>query len=140
MSGWDNVDLRDVTPVTGFEVMEAGEYDFQILPGAKLDNRNAISIQLSVDTDGPNKGRRVFISYPDPSNENTKWSTGALKRLEQVVGIEQEEGEKPLAWAQRLGESFAKFKAPMTVRTYKNNAQEDVQTNDVKLFKVKPSA
>lgn len=135
---WENVSLKDVSPT--FEVMEAGDYDFQILPGAKFDDRNAINVQLSIASDGPHKGRRVFISYPDPSQPNMGWSLGALKRLEQSVGIDQGEGEGVLPYVQRLGEAFAKFNAPLTIREYQNQSGETVKKNDVKLFKVKPAA
>lgn len=137
---WENVSLKDVSPNQGFDVVEAGEYTFQILPGAKIDQRGGLSMQLSIASDGPNKGRRIFISYPDPTQDKMAWSTGALKRLEQSVGIDQEEGEGLVAWANRLGESFASFAAPLTVRTYKNDAGDEVSKNDVKLFKVKPAA
>lgn len=135
---WENVSLKDVSPT--FDLIEAGDFELQILPGAKLDNRGGINIQLSIASTGPFSGRRLFISYPDPSLPSMAWSTGALKRLEQSVGLDQEDGEGMLDYINRLGASFAKFTAPVYIREYQNDAGETIKRNEVKLFKVRPAA
>lgn len=138
--GWTDVDLSGVNP--NFELVPEGEYDYQIMPGAKVDDYGRLSIQLSIATPGDNSGRRVFLQFPDPSSEKGGWVPKALKRLEQSVGIEQdkEAGETVVALAQRWGENFAKFHAPLTHRSYQNNAGETVTKEDVKVFKSTPAA
>lgn len=137
--GWEDVDLSGVNP--NYEIIAQGDYVFQVCPGAGKDDYGNLSIQLNVQSDGPFKGRRVFVNLPDPGKEENKWVLKALKRVEQAVGIEQEfaNGETVIAWAKRLGENFATFGAPLGHRQYTNKAGDLVTTEKVNLSKARPA-
>lgn len=138
--GWSEVDLKGVNP--NYETVAPGDYTFQILPGAKIDDYGSLSFQVNVTSDGDFKGRRIFPKLPDPNKENMGWVIKALKRLEQAVGIEQdkESGEDVVAWMNRLGNEFARFNAPLTNRTYVNKSGENVVSEDIKFGKATPAA
>lgn len=138
--GWDDVDLKDVNP--NYELVAKGDYTFQIKPGAHIDDYGRLNFAVTVESEGPYRGRNVFINLPAPDQEENKWVPKTLKRLEQAVGIEQdsEAGEKLVAWVQRLGENFARFGAPLDHRTYKTKDGDDKTTEKVKLDKARPAA
>ena len=138
--GWENVDLSGVNP--NFELVAKGEYTFQVLPGAKIDDYKRLDFPVNVVSDGDFKGRRLFLNLPDPTSEGGTWAPRHLKRLEQAVGIEQDKdaNETVVAWMNRLGENFARFSAPLDHRTFKNKAGDDVTVEKVKLDKARPAA
>jgi len=138
--GWENVDLKGVNP--GFDVVPEADYTYSVLPGAKIGNYGDLQIPVAIASEGDSNGRRLYLSYPDPTSDPAKfgWSQKAVKRLEQAVGLDQDEGETVLQWAQRLGENFAKFAGPVKHRKKTNAAEEEVIVADVQLFKVRPAA
>lgn len=94
MSYWTTVNLLDVNP--NLEILPAKSFTFEILPGAKYDDRDpdVIALQVAVAADSEFSGRRIFLNYK-PGEEK------ALKRLEQAVGIDSEENEDPVAYLNR---------------------------------------
>ena len=94
MSYWATIDLVDVNPA--MDILPEKQFTFEILPGAKYDDRNpdTISLQVAVTADSEFSGRRVFLNYYADEAK-------ALKRLEQAIGIDAESGEDSVAYLNR---------------------------------------
>lgn len=139
---WENVDLRDVKP--GWDTVAEGDYTYIILPGTKLGQYGDLQVPVSIVSEGEFNGRRLFLSYPDPTGDPVKfgWSSKALKCLEVAIGLEQDvdAGETKVEWLNRAGAAFAKFASPVTHRKKTNKAGEEITVADVSLFKVRPAA
>ncbi len=135
--GWENIGLKDVNP--NFELIGAGDYEFQILPGAKINDYNSLDFPVTVASEGDFKGRRLFVQLPDPAEQ--PWVTKQLKRIEQAVGLEKDDDvESVVQWMNRLGENFAKFGCPLVHRTYKTKQGDDRAVEQLKLDKARPAA
>lgn len=131
---WETIDLTSVS--TALEIIPEKTFTFELLPGAKYDERdpNRISCQAAIVQDGEFTGRRIFFSYPDPSVK--EWSPKALKRLEQAIGIDIERGEDPVTYLNRVaGNHF------MTNVTHSKPTDEYPNPRaNLNLFNVKPAA
>jgi predicted nucleotidyltransferase len=91
---WHDVDLTKINP--NLELIPAKKYTFELLPGAKYDDRNPdqLVINVAIVNDGEFSGRRLFVNYK-PGEEK------ALKRLEQAMGVDATESEDPVAYLNR---------------------------------------
>lgn len=130
---WANVDLVNINP--NLELIPAKNYVFELLPGAKYDDRDPgrITANAAIVNDGEFTGRRIFFSYPDPAVK--EWAPKALKRLEQALGEDAQEGEDPVAYLNRAAGS--RFGAEV-----KHTAPTDEYPNaraNLNIFSVKPS-
>lgn len=137
--GWNEVNIKDL-PV-GREQVALGEYTFQLLPGAELDEYGAIQVQAAIASDGDNKGRRVFFSYPDPTGvskagKSMKWSAQAFKQLEQALGVDATDAESPLEYLNRAAGSL--FAAVVGARTYIKDGEQKTK-HELSVFTVKPA-
>lgn len=94
---WQDVNLKTIDP--NLEIIPAKKFTFEILAGAKLDDRNpdTVSVSMGIAEDGEFKGRRLYASY---SPEDAK----ALKRLSVAIGVDFEDGEEhdPLGYLSRV--------------------------------------
>lgn len=98
---WQNIDLKSINP--NLELIPERTFSWELLPGAKYDDRdpNTISINVAVVSDGEFAGRRLFVNYKEGDEK-------ALKRLEQAMGVDANEGEDPVAYLNRAaGGRFA---------------------------------
>lgn len=131
---WKNIDLANINP--NLELIPAKQYTFELLVGAKYDDRDPgrISANAAIVNDGEFTGRRLFFSYPNP--EIKEWSPKALKRLEQALGVDAQEGEDPVAYLNRAAGS--RFGAAVT-HTVPNEEYPNPRAN-LNIFSVKPAA
>lgn len=91
---WQNINLKEINP--NLELIPEKTFTWELLAGAKYDDRNPdqIVINVAIVNDGENSGRRLFVNYK-PGDEK------ALKRLEQAIGVDAEDGEDPVAYLTR---------------------------------------
>lgn len=136
MSGWQDVNLKDVT--TSFDPLPAGEYIFNLLPGAHFTEKGELQGMLAV-AEGDHTGRTAFIRYPNPAEFD--WVLKALKVLEIALGVDQVPGEDMAVYLNRaVNEGGGKLRGKIAQREYLNKAGEKVIANDVKLFTFRPAA
>lgn len=135
--GWDAVKLSEVNP--NAELIPAGEYTFQ-LSGAKLNDRdpNRIDVTAFITTEGPQSGRKVFFSYPDPEAPKMGWVLKAMKRLEIALGVDQTDGEEVLAYLNRA--SGNRFATNIFHRSYTPEGGTEVVRAEVNVFNVHAAA
>jgi len=91
------------------ELLPVGKYTFELLPGARYDERNGgIVAMAAVVNNGEFNGKRVYLTYPDPESIGSRsgkvqsWSTVAFKRFEQAIGIEIDAGEDKVDYLHRI--------------------------------------
>lgn len=124
--GWSDVDLSTVS--TQMNVVPAGNYTFQILPGAKFSDFDPAKVEVRVAiTNGEQIGRQLFMSYPDPAKKD--WSPRVFKRLVEVLGTDIEANESPVAYLNRV----ANLRFEGTVTNTKDDA--GVERANVDIFK-----
>lgn len=130
---WQAIDLKNINP--NLEIIPAKQYVFELLAGAKYGERDPgrIEANAAIVNDGEFTGRRLFFSYPDPTTK--EWSPKALKRLEQSLGVDAEEGEDPVAYLNRAAGS--RFGAAVT-HTAPTPEYPNARAN-LNIFSVKPS-
>jgi len=108
------------TELEGPKPVPAGNYTFQVQPGAEwkeskfaVDQSGNPIQELNVRfdiVDGEYAGRPVFVRYPDPSavsknGKSMKWSAQALKKLEISLGTDALPGEGTAAYLNRVATS-----------------------------------
>lgn len=146
---WSDVKLADVQPESGYAELTPGEFTFALLPGAATRINNFGTEELvarAACLDVPNQGRQVFLQYPDPSSVNTKtgkkatWSAQALKKLEIALGTDQEDGETPVEYLNRVaGNGHSNFKMSL-VENAKEKDGVVIKKVAPALFSVAPAA
>ena len=116
MSNWETVLVKDIELN---KPLPEGAYTFAVL-GAKLNDRdpNRLDVTLAV-TEGDQRGRRVFLDYPDPNR--FAWVTKTIKLLEKAMGIDALPGENALTFLNRAASEGAKITAPVQHRQYTAN-------------------
>ena len=139
---WHDVDLTTVSPTE--EIIPEKTFTFELLPGAKFDERGTggINVAVAIVDDGEFTGRRMFAYYPDPESVSVRtgkkqdWSKIAMKRLEQALGIDCQAGEKAVEYLNRVaGNRFS--------TSVKHSAPTDeypVPRANLNLLNVKPAA
>lgn len=133
---WEAIDLKGVS--TQIDLIPEGLYTFELLPGAKYNESGSILAQAAVATDGEFRGKRVLFSYPDPESISSKgkvqsWSAVALKRLEQAIGIDINDGETKTDYLNRVAGS--KFQTGI-----KHNEDDSGQKRmNLQLLNLKPA-
>lgn len=110
---WNNINLKEVS-TQEFDLVPSGLYTFEVLPGAKFNEQGALIGSLAIVSDGEFKGRRMFYSYPDPESMSNagkvqSWSAVALKRFEQAIGIDANDGEDKAEYMNRVASSRVQF-------------------------------
>lgn len=150
---WANIKLSDIAlEKTGFTPVPAGDYTFQIIPGAQYRTRQfpdgnsvtELNVQAAV-AEGDHKGRRVFFNYPDPTSTNKDgkpkaWSKQALKKLEIVLGTDAFDGEDSAAYLNRVATTTAaRFAATLKQGTYIKAGQTEAEP-ELNLWSVRPAA
>jgi hypothetical protein len=130
MSNWENINLTDVP--TGLEIIPKGIYTFQIMPGARYNDRNPnkVEFQLAV-VGGEFAGKRAFASYPDPSEY--AWSPSVFKRLTVALGTDVEAGEDPVVYLNRVANLHVNLEVKHRTDT------SGTERADVNLFAPKPA-
>lgn len=104
---WESVKLADIKE-DSLE-LPAGNYTFQIAPKSagyrEWNNGQQLQLRLTV-VEGESKGRAFFLQYNDPSTfdnpENLRKMLQGLKKLQSVLGVDQEEGEDLAAYFNRV--------------------------------------
>ena len=151
--GWSGVKLSDIQIEKGqFSPIPAGEYTFQLVPGASFRTRQfpdgnsvtELNVQAAI-AEGEMKGRRVFFNYPDPASTNRDgkpktWSKQALKKLEITLGVDAFEDEAPDTYLNRVATSgVARFAGTLQAGKYikPGNTEAEAELN---LWSVKPAA
>ena len=147
-STWQDLKLADVKPES-FPDIPAGDYTFQLLPGASVRTNNFNVEELVVSAaiaEGMEAGRRVFLQYPDPNSVNTNtgkkaaWSAQALKKLEIALGVDQNEGETVIQYLNRAASNgHARFGATMGPANKVRTGETEPRV-EFKLFSVTPAA
>lgn len=135
---WQNIDLKDVS--TQDALMPAGTYTFELSAGAKYDEKGALRASATVTGSGEFVGKRVFLSFPDPETISSKgkpntWSATALKRLEQAIGIDENEGEDHADYLNRVAGN--RFQTSVVATPATDQYPPGIQ---VSLFNFKPAA
>lgn len=130
---WNDVDLSTVT--TTIEPLALGDYVFELLPGTALSgDGKRIECSASV-TEGPFAGRRVYFSFPDPTQFD--WAPRVLKRfITYALGEDTPEGTHPVqVLASASGKRFSgEIKEGKTSEAYPTPKRE------LNIFKLKPAA
>jgi hypothetical protein len=95
---WQDINLQSINP--NLDIIPAKKYTFEILNGAKFDDRNPdnVSVSVAIAEDGEFRGRRLYATY---APEDAK----ALKRLSVAIGIDFEENEGPVDYLNRVAGS-----------------------------------
>ena len=140
MSNWESIDLTKVSPTLELIKENKEGYTYQLF-AASYDpsNINKAQVTAFVVDDGEFTGRRVYFSYPDPIEY--PWAKNMFVRLAIAVGQDILPGEGPVAYVNRVAKSYARFKAPLLHRTYKDkNTGEDRETVDVDIKHPRPAA
>lgn len=146
---WNDVKLAEVESTNEFPNIPVGTYKFNLLPGAKLRVNNFDVEELvaaAAIAEGPFAGRYAWLQYPDPTSINTKtgktaaWSAQALKKLEIALGIEQNDGETPVEYLNRVASNgHASFN--MDFGPSKNIRTGETEPRiEIKLFTASPAA
>jgi hypothetical protein len=135
---WHNIKLSEIS--TQPEVIPAGKYVFELVPGAKLNEKGSLLASASITSDGDFKGRRVFFSYPDPesvsmSGKINSWSAVAFKRLVEAIGVDLTDGETPVDYLNRAAGNH--FSAPVTVSP--GSDEYPAPRVNMQLFQVSPA-
>jgi hypothetical protein len=123
---WNDVDLTKVSAT--IEPVALGEYVFVLDPGARLESDGRISVSATI-AEGSFAGRRMFFSYPDPSRFD--WAPRVFKRLVNALGVEADEGEKPLEVLSRS--AGLRFAAP--VKAGKTTEEYPTPKHELDIFK-----
>lgn len=139
MGGWQSINLKDITPERR-EQITLGDYVFELLPGSKFDERGAVQASASITDEGELRGRRAFFSYPDPTSVSQAgkpmtWSAQALKKLEQALGLDAEDGETPVDYLNRA--AGTRFGASVILA--KNPYPDGTPKHELGIFTVRPA-
>lgn len=132
---WSQIKLSEVSP--NQEPIPVGSYTFQLV-GAELDGNGKISCKASIVTEGPDNGRRIGFSYPDPSLYD--WSPRMLKRLEIALGLEQDESEDVVAFLNRAVVAGERFNTDVTHTKNNEGTDQEVVYSNLNIFNVTPAA
>lgn len=159
MSGWSNVKLADVkVEKKAFAPIPAGNYTFTLFPGgAAYRERTFVSngeshtvtelnVRIGIVSDGPAKGRQLFVTYADPESVNSKtgktfaWVLQALKKLELAIGIDSLTGEDVADYLNRAGTQNATFGGTLepNQRNFVREGQTEPET-ELNVFSVHPA-
>lgn len=120
---WTDVNLKDVVvEKPDFPEIPLGTYTFELLPGAKMDDYNGVSVSAAVVTEGESRGRRAFFSFPDPTSlsqagKPKSWSIQALKKFEVALGVEANDGESPTEYLNRAAGTRFGAEIKLSTRT-----------------------
>jgi hypothetical protein len=129
--------------------LTAGKYVFQLLPGAevrnnKFTNNEELNVSAAV-AEGDSAGRRIFLTYPDPTSvsKNGKpmaWSAQALKKLEISLGVDSLPGENAAEYLNRVALSGnGRFTITLGLDGYIKEGETEARIVP-KLFTVGPAA
>lgn len=137
--GWSDINLKDVKPEQRDE-LPLGAFTFELMPGAKFDDYGGVSVSASIVDEGEARGRRAFFSYPDPSSvaqngKVKKWSAGALKQLEQALGVDALDGESPTDYLNRA--AGTRFGAE--VKVSKRLREDGTPRHELSIFTTRPA-
>jgi hypothetical protein len=145
---WETVTLADIKPEE-FSQVPLGDYTFTLQPGAKIRVNNFGNeeiVAMAAIAEGDQKGRCVFLQYPDPEVVNTNtgkkqtWSAQALKKLEIALGTDALPGEKSVDYLNRVaGNGHSRFKGTIAPANKIRNGEVEPR-NEFKLFSVAPAA
>jgi len=150
---WANVKLSDIQiEKSGFAPLPEGEVVLQLLPGAEYKTKTFndgntvtdLDVQAAI-AEGDNRGRRVFIRFPDSTSTNKEgkiksWSTQALKKLQVCLGVDPFEGETPAAYLNRVATTgAARFGATLKKGKFIKTGNTEPEV-EVGLFSFKPAA
>lgn len=150
---WSNVKLADVKIEDKFPPLPEGDFVFTLVPGASYRERSFTSgdtnysvTELNVSAaiaDGEHKGRRVFLTYPDPEFVSPKgkpsaWSAQAMKKLEIALGIDSLPGEDPADYFNRVAGMNATFGMELKKGTYTPQGAAEARV-EPQLFSVHPA-
>jgi hypothetical protein len=116
--GFETVNLNEIE-LQKPAPLALGDYTFQLMPGAefRINKYNGIEeLNLSAAVaEGDNAGKRVFITYPDPTavskpkdgsqGKPLTWSAQAMKKLEIALGVDSLPGENPKDYFNRVANS-----------------------------------
>jgi hypothetical protein len=103
-----------------------------------------LNVQVSI-AEGDNKGRRIFMRFPDPNSTNKEgkpktWSKQALKKLQICLGVDPNEGETPVEYLNRVATTeAARFGATLKKGKFIKTGQTEPEV-EVGLFSFKPAA
>jgi len=136
---WQNFSLKDVNP--NVEALPVKTYTWELLPGAKYDEKNRIICSAGIVGDSEFAGRRLSFSFPDPeafsqSGKKQDWSAKMLKRLEVAIGIDSQDTEDPVDYLNRVAGN--RFAAP--VKQGKVTEEYPNPRTDLDIFNFKPAA
>lgn len=136
---WTDFNLKEVNP--NLEAIPVKTYTWELLTGAKYDEKGRLIVSAAVVNDGEFTGRRLTFSFPDPTSfdrngKKNEWSGKMLKRLENAIGIECEDGEDPSAYLNRVAGN--RFSAP--VKQGKTSEEYPTPRNELDIFNFKPAA
>ena len=128
--------------------LPAGKYVFQLLPGAevrnnKFTNNEELNVSAAV-AEGDSAGRRIFLTYPDPTSvsKNGKpmaWSAQALKKLEISLGVDSLPGENAAEYLNRVASRHGRFTITLGLDGYIKEGETEARIVP-KLFTVGPAA
>lgn len=146
--GFVDVKLSDVV-IEKPSPVPNGTYTFQLLPVAeyrinKFNQMEELNVSVSV-VEGEHAGRRVFITYPDPTAISSKgksmaWSEQALKKLEIALGTDSLPGEDSVVYLNRVAmNGHAHFKGTIAPSRYIREGETDPRP-EFQLFSVAPAA
>lgn len=136
---WTDFNLKDVNP--NLDAIPIKAYTWELLPGAKYDDKERLIVSAAIVNDGEFTGRRLQFSYPNPNSfdrngKKNDWSGKILKRLENALGVEIEDGEDPAAYLNRVaGNRFSAMAKQSKVSEEYPNPRTELD-----IFNVKPSA
>lgn len=136
---WESVKLADIKE-DSLE-LPAGNYTFQIAPKSagyrEWNNGQQLQLRLTV-VEGESKGRAFFLQFNDPATfenpENLQKMLQGLKKLQAVLGVDQEEGEDLATYFNRVAaDAQPKFTANIAApKPYK-----DKKTGEEKMGRAK---
>jgi hypothetical protein len=150
---WANVKLSDIqVEKSGFAPLPEGDVVLQLVPGAEyksktFDDGNTVTdlnVQASI-AEGDNKGRRVFIRFPDSTSKNKEgklktWSKQSLKMLQIALGVDPFEGETPAEYLNRVATTeAARFGATLKKGRFIKTGNTEPEV-EVGLFSFKAAA
>lgn len=136
---WTNFNLKDINP--NMEAIPPKKYNWELLSGAKYDEKERIVVSAAIVNDGEFTGRRLTFSYPNPegfsqAGKKNDWSGKMLKRLEQAIGIECSDGEDPVDYLNRVAGN--RFSAP--AKHGKVSEEYPTPRTELDIFNVSPAA
>jgi hypothetical protein len=136
---WNEINLKDVKPERREEIA-LGDYVFELLPGTILDDRGAVKAAAAIADEGSFRGRRAFFSFPDPNGvsaagKSMAWSAQALKKFEQALGIDADDGENPVDYLNRVAGTRFGAAIVMARQPYQDGSEK----HELGLFTFKPA-